>query len=80
MTRAFISATLERAVKTLAQTLVALWGSNAVFDITNINLVHSLAVAGSAAALSIVTSVAGNGWGHNGPSLASEAVVPSPPA
>lgn len=75
-TGAFWGAVLERAVKTFVQTLLALWVTNDAFDITKVNLPHSLALAGSAAVLSLLTSLASANIGNSGPSVASEHVAP----
>lgn len=67
----FWKASAERCVKTFAQTLVALLGTNAV-DVTNVELVDSFKAAAVAAALSIATSVASVAKGNPGPSLTTE--------
>ena len=77
MNGSFFAATLERAVKTFVQTLLALWATNDAFDITSVNLPHALALAGSAAVLSVLTSVASANIGNSGPSLASETTAPT---
>lgn len=68
----------ERAVKTLAQTLVALIGTNAV-GVMDLDWAQILGVAATATVLSILTSVASNGLGANvGPSLTDETIEPDP--
>lgn len=71
LTNSFMKAAFERAIKTFAQTLVALAGTNAI-DVLSLNIGDSLKAAGAAAALSILTSIASNGIGAAGPSLAGE--------
>ena len=64
----------ERAVKTFAQSLVALFAAGVT--ILNIDWQQGLAVAATAAAVSVLTSVASVRLGQfEGPSLAGEAVV-----
>jgi hypothetical protein len=68
----------ERAIKTLAQTLVALIGTNAV-GVMDLDWAQILGVAATATVLSILTSVASNGLGTNvGPSLTDETIEPDP--
>ena len=64
----------ERAVKTFAQSLVALFAAGVT--ILNIDWQQGLAVAATAAVVSVLTSVASVRLGSfEGPSLAGEAVV-----
>ena len=64
----------ERAVKTFAQSLVALFAAGVT--ILNIDWQQGLAVAATAAVVSLLTSVASVRLGQfEGPSLAGEAVV-----
>lgn len=79
MNKGLIAAILERAVKTFVQALLALWATNDMFDITNVNLEHSLALALSAAVISVLTSVASIPVGTAGPSLTTETVAPEAP-
>lgn len=75
-TRAFAQSAGERALKTFAQTLVALFAAGTT--ILNIDWTQALAVAGTAAMLSVLTSVASNGMGkYPGPSLADETIPAS---
>ncbi len=67
----FWKAAVERAVKTFAQTLVALVGTNAA-AVTSVDLGDSFLAAAVAAALSIATSVASVTKGNPGPSLTTE--------
>lgn len=73
-------AVFERALKTFATTLLTLWAGTAGFDIMKTNVTHALSLAGGAAVLSVLLSIASAGVGNKGPSLATEAVVPAPPA
>ena len=64
----------ERAVKTFAQSLVALFAAGVT--ILNIDWQQGLAVAATAALVSVLTSIASVRLGEfEGPSLAGEAVV-----
>ena len=64
----------ERALKTFAQSLVALFAAGVT--ILNIDWQQGLAVAATAAVVSVLTSVASVHLGQfEGPSLAGEAVV-----
>ena len=74
----FWMATAERAIKTLAQTLVALIGTTAV-SIIDLDWAQMLGVAATATVLSVLTSIASANFGKNpGPSLADETVEPDP--
>ena len=64
----------ERAVKTFAQSLVALFAAGVT--ILNIDWQQGLAIAATAAVVSLLTSIASVRLGEfEGPSLAGEAVV-----
>lgn len=70
----FVRAAGERALKTFAQTLVALFAAGTT--ILNIDWTQALAVSATAALLSILTSVASNNFGsYYGPSLTDEAIM-----
>ena len=70
----FWLAAAERAIKTFAQALVALFVAGVT--VLTIDWQQGLAVAGTAALVSLLTSVASLRLGpFEGPSLASEAVV-----
>jgi len=74
----FWKAAGERAVKTLAQTLVALIGTSAV-SIIDLDWAQMLGVSLTATVLSILSSVASANIGKNpGPSLADETIEPDP--
>jgi hypothetical protein len=72
---AFAVATAERAVKTFCQSLVALLLADGT-DLLDTAWVDRLSVAGMAAVISVLTSVASAPVGGSGPSLVSEATVP----
>lgn len=72
----FWKAAAERAVKTFAQTLVALIGTGAV-GIMDLDWVQMLSVSATATVLSLLTSVASANFGSNpGPSLVDETIEP----
>lgn len=68
LTKAFALATLERAVKTFAQGLAALLVADGT-DLLTTNWGDRLSVAGMAAVVSVLTSVASGSLGSPGPSL-----------
>jgi hypothetical protein len=68
----FLSAIAERAIKTFAQTFIAVVGTGIVSDKSVV--VPALLAAFSAAVLSVATSVASAKFGPHGPSLASESI------
>ena len=67
----FWKAAAERSIKTFAQTLVALAGTNAA-DVVSVDIADAFLAAAVAAALSIATSVASVAKGNPGPSLTTE--------
>lgn len=72
--REFMLAAGERAIKTFCQALAAVFVTG--MTVLSIEWSEALAVAGTAALLSILTSVASSHVGKwPGPSLADEAVV-----
>lgn len=72
----FLKATAERAVKTFAQTLLAILGTDAMGVLTA-DLLEAVQVAGAAALLSVLSSVVSSGFGKDGgPSLAGERLTP----
>lgn len=73
-TRSWWQAAAERALKTVAQTLVALIGANAV-DVTSLDWPSLLGIAATAGIVSVLTSVASARVGNEGPSLADETLV-----
>lgn len=77
-TSKFWGAAVERAVKTFAQAAVALLTGNGL-DLVSVNWGELAAVAGMAAVVSLLTSVASASVGNDGPSLAGEELVPATP-
>ena len=73
-TKKFVSAIAERAVKTFAETFVALAGANAM-NIFTMSSIDALKASTSAAVLSVMASIASAKYGPHGPSLAAETVV-----
>lgn len=70
-TKSFIIQTIERAVKTFAQTIVALAGASQM-DWLSLNWAQLLATAGIAAALSVLSSIASDRIGPaDSPSMVS---------
>jgi len=67
-------AVLERALKTFAQALIAVFAAGAV-TVLDVNWNQALAVSGTAALISVLTSIVSANIGNSGPSLASETVV-----
>ena len=74
----FALAVLERALKTFAQSLVAVFAAGSV-TLLDADWTQALAVSGTAALVSVLTSIASAGVGNYGPSLASESVVTNAP-
>jgi hypothetical protein len=73
----FAKATLERAIKTFAQTLAALLVADGT-DLLGTAWSDRLSIAGMAAVVSVLTSVGSGFVGGTGPSVANEVI--SPPA
>lgn len=70
----FVRAAAERAIKTFAQALLACFAAG--ITVLTIDWQQALAVSGTAALLSVLTSVASNSLGSfYGPSLANESVM-----
>lgn len=74
-TVAFWKAAAERALKTVAQALIAVLAVGQTTILT-VDWQQALAVAGTAGLLSILSSVASGSLGNYGPSLANETVAP----
>lgn len=68
----FVSATLERMVRTFAQSLLALWGADTAFNILQVDVPAALGAAATAAVLSVLTSLVAGKVGPNGPSFGPE--------
>lgn len=64
-TKLFWKDALERAIKTTAQTVVALWATGAT-GVLDVDWVNAFSVAGLAFIMSILTSVAGVSTGDKG--------------
>jgi hypothetical protein len=56
LTKEFWTATLERAIKTFAQTLLALVGTDAV-GVLNVDITQSILASIAAAGISVLTSI-----------------------
>lgn len=67
-TREFWASSAERAVKTAAQTAIALIGTEAV-GVFNLDWAQIGSVVATATILSLLTSIAGDTAGKNGPSF-----------
>jgi hypothetical protein len=70
----FALAALERALKTFAQALVAVFAAGAV-TVLDVDWTQALAVSGTAALISVLTSIVSANIGNYGPSLANESIV-----
>jgi hypothetical protein len=68
-------AVLERAVKTFAQTTLALWGADVGLNAIELNWKNTLGTAALAAGLSVLTSLASTGFGSSGPSVGPETLT-----
>jgi hypothetical protein len=74
--KAFWLAVIERAVKTASNTLLIMWTGDAGLNIMSVDVQDALGLAGGAAVLSVLMSLASLGVGNKGPSLTTEALVP----
>jgi len=77
-THSFMLATLERAIKTFAQALLAFIPAAGTGAIPDLNWGDMLTLSGYAALASVLFSIGSSGVGGPGPSLANEVI--SPPA
>ena len=78
-TLAFWKEALERAIKTAAQTLAALWVVGNVFNVLTVDWSQSLGIALGAMVLSFLTSLGSAGIGPAGsPSMVTPAALASP--
>lgn len=77
----FWKATAERAVRTFAQTLVAVLTAGAT-DLLDVDWGGALSASGLAALLAVLTAVASSGTGPDGPGLTETAdrAPTAPPA
>jgi hypothetical protein len=74
----FWIAAAERAIKTFAQSLLALIGTGAV-GIMDLDWLQMLGISVTATLISVLTSVVSANFGSNpGPSLADETIEPEP--
>lgn len=73
----FWKATFERAVKTLAQSLIAVLAVGQTTILT-VDWAQAGAVAATATVLSVLSSIASSAVGSPGPSLANEELVSAP--
>lgn len=70
MTKRYLREIGERAAKTFAQALLAAFGVGATTDIVSMPWLSALSIAGGAAVLSVISSVASAPWGaEDTPSL-----------
>lgn len=65
-TAAFWKGAADRAIKSVAQSLLLLWGADAGLDLLHVDWRGALAYAGGAAVLSLVTSVLSSKSGDPG--------------
>lgn len=75
MTGTFWRATLERAVRTVAQTAIALLGVDLV-SVLEIDWTYVAGVSATAGVLSVLTSLAASNVGQAGPSFSVETTTP----
>lgn len=74
--KVFLQDTLERAVKTFAQTLLSAVGTGAVLDaVYQVDWAQGAAIGATAAILSVLTSIVTSGIGNNGSASAVPEVV-----
>lgn len=74
MTRSFIRATLERAIKTFAQTLAAVLVASGT-GLLDTDWIASLSMSAMAALLSVLTSIGSGAVTGGGPSLTNDEVL-----
>lgn len=74
-TATFWRSAAERAIKTLAQSLIAILAVGQT-NILTVDWTQALAVAATATLLSVLTSIASGGVGNFGPSLTNEVSLP----
>lgn len=72
-TREFWKGLAERAAKSACQTLLLMWLSDVPLNLLDVNVAHALGIAGGAAVLSALTSIASAPLGPKGsPSLVDD--------
>jgi hypothetical protein len=76
VSRDFVKDALERAVKTFAQTLIAVFAIGDGFDAFHADWGNALSLAAGATFLSVLTSLASIKLGYSGTASATDAVVP----
>lgn len=74
-TKKLLASIAERAIKTLAQTYVAIIGAN-VTEVLTVTSLDAIKISLGAAILSVMTSISSLKFGPNGISLAKE-VIPN---
>lgn len=70
-TKAFWKGTAERAVRTFAQALIAVFGTEAT-GLLAVDWPGALSAAGMAAVISVLMSLAASGIGGDGPGITEE--------
>jgi hypothetical protein len=63
---AFWLGTLDRAIKSFAQSLLLLWGADAGFNLLSVDVGQAFGVAAGAAVLSLLTSLASRSIADDG--------------
>lgn len=66
LTAAFWTGAVDRALKSAAQALILLWAASSGFNVLTVDWPTSLGLAGGAAALSLLTSIASGAIGDKG--------------
>lgn len=77
MTRDFVLDSVERAVKTFAQSLIAFFAVGDGFDAFHADWGNALSLAAGATLLSVLMSLASLKLGNRGTASATDAVVPA---
>lgn len=78
-TKVFWKAATERAIKSLAQGLIVLFGASKVFNVMEVDWQQAAGVAGGLLVLSYLTSLASSLVTGDGPSLTNNEVLASKP-
>lgn len=66
LTASYWTGVTDRCVKSFAQALLLLWGADAGFNVLQVNWAIALGLAGGAAMLSLLTSIASAPVGDKG--------------